>query len=160
MNTVAECVSVRLDDLVSGSDNFRWRELLWLHEWEIYAYPAVEHYGNLLDLCRKLELIRKALSTPLTIVSGYRPAHYNEWIGGAKESQHCLGAAADFQSPKFSADFMRTRLKPMLDSFHIRMENAPNTNWVHIDLREPLLGGRFFASQDLTQDPLVYNWVR
>lgn len=160
LNNPTECVSVRLDDCVPGSEHFRWREILWLHEWEIYAYPEVEHYGNLLDLCKKLELIRKALSTSLEIVSGYRPVQYNEWIGGATLSQHCLGAAVDFRSPKFSAEFMRQRLKPLLDSFHIRMENLPNSSWVHVDIREAGPGGRFFSSIDITQDPQSYPWIK
>lgn len=50
---------------------------------------------NLSRLCILLEAIRKALGRPITITSGYRSPALNEAIGGAKNSQHTLGCAAD-----------------------------------------------------------------
>jgi len=49
------------------------------------------------DLIGKLQKIRDAFGT-LTITSGYRCPAHNASIGGAKDSQHVQGTAADMQS--------------------------------------------------------------
>jgi uncharacterized protein YcbK (DUF882 family) len=48
-------------------------------------------------LLQLLELIRAWSGKPLPIVSGYRCPPHNEAVGGAKDSQHMLGAAADIR---------------------------------------------------------------
>lgn len=47
------------------------------------------------DLIRTLERIRAINGRPLVIVSGYRCAVHNRAVGGASQSQHLLGTAAD-----------------------------------------------------------------
>jgi len=48
---------------------------------------------------------------PMTITSGWRPAWYNEAIGGAKNSYHVLGQAIDFviqnQDPRETQRLLR-----------------------------------------------------
>src|SRR5437660_12788445 len=51
---------------------------------------------NLVDLCEEiLEPLRLLLGAPITILSGYRPEWINSMIGGAKNSAHIHGRAAD-----------------------------------------------------------------
>ncbi len=50
---------------------------------------------NVLFLAQNLQAIRNELNEPLTILSGYRTASWNEKVGGAKNSQHKLAKAAD-----------------------------------------------------------------
>ena len=57
----------------------------------------------------KLEALRAALGgKPITIVSGYRSPAHNKAVGGAKNSQHLRGRAADIKvegvSPRVVAD--------------------------------------------------------
>jgi uncharacterized protein YcbK (DUF882 family) len=47
------------------------------------------------ELVRFLERIRSALGNPLPIVSGYRCPRHNADVGGAADSQHMYGTAAD-----------------------------------------------------------------
>lgn len=48
------------------------------------------------DLVRRLEALRKVIGNrPLTIVSGIRSKAHNAAVGGARNSQHLLGNAAD-----------------------------------------------------------------
>nr|CRY96427.1 hypothetical protein [uncultured prokaryote] len=54
------------------------------------AYKAVSP-----DLIRVLERIRALSAEPLVIVSGYRCAVHNRAVGGASQSQHLYGTAAD-----------------------------------------------------------------
>jgi GH25 family lysozyme M1 (1,4-beta-N-acetylmuramidase) len=48
------------------------------------------------ELLRALERARESVG-PITIVSGYRDPDYNAFIGGAKNSQHLYGTAADIR---------------------------------------------------------------
>ena len=47
------------------------------------------------ELVRRLELVRARIGKPLPIVSAYRCPEHNRRIGGAKNSQHIWGRAAD-----------------------------------------------------------------
>lgn len=53
--------------------------------------------NNLKELCVNiLEPIREYVKTPIIITSGYRSPAVNKAVGGAKNSQHMSGQAADF----------------------------------------------------------------
>ena len=95
-----------------------------------------------------MELIRYYVGAPIFVTSGLRPGKYNEYIGGAKRSQHTMGKACDFwvvgYEGKDGSDAVRELLKPKLEDFGIRMENLPGATWVHIDLRKPGKSGRYF----------------
>jgi uncharacterized protein YcbK (DUF882 family) len=65
------------------------------------APPAVE--ANLAKLALSLESLRTRLGgVPLHINSGYRCPSYNARIGGAKQSQHMSGKAADLSGRSVS----------------------------------------------------------
>ncbi len=57
-----------------------------------------------------LEAVRTHFGVPVTIFSGCRCETYNRRVGGAKNSQHLLGRAADFGvrgvAPSTAADFL------------------------------------------------------
>lgn len=48
-------------------------------------------------LIQLLELVRLQHRAPVRIVSGYRCPVHNHEVGGAHDSQHCYGAAADLE---------------------------------------------------------------
>lgn len=52
---------------------------------------------NLTNLCKALDKIKDLLGKPINITSGYRCPELNKAIGGAKNSQHIEGKAADIQ---------------------------------------------------------------
>ena len=54
-----------------------------------------EVLDNIQDLAENLELLRRFFNKPITINSGYRSPEHNKAVGGAKNSQHKLGQAAD-----------------------------------------------------------------
>ena len=71
-----------------------------LHEFDCHsgdAYPLGWVDSRLAVLCENLEVIREAIGEPLLINSGYRTPEYNRRIGGARNSQHVQGRAADFR---------------------------------------------------------------
>ncbi len=63
--------------------------------------PTPEVLENLKTIAEQLENIRNLLGTPILISSGYRCPELNALVKGAKNSQHLLGQAVDFTSPKF-----------------------------------------------------------
>jgi len=54
-----------------------------------------EVVNNLLSLAHNLEILRGFVNTPIKINSGYRSVDHNKAVGGAKNSQHLIGKAAD-----------------------------------------------------------------
>lgn len=50
------------------------------------------------ELLRRLELLRARIGLPLRIVSGFRSVETNRAVGGAVNSQHLYGRAADIPS--------------------------------------------------------------
>lgn len=68
------------------SPHFTRRELQCPHCRECFIRPR---------LLTVLEAIRDALRAPLPIRSGYRCPVHNHAVGGATNSQHVMGAAAD-----------------------------------------------------------------
>src|SRR2546428_3850466 len=64
--------------------------------------PSAEVVRNLARLAEGLELVRLALGNkPVHITSGYRSARLNQMVGGAKNSMHIQGLAADILCPAF-----------------------------------------------------------
>lgn len=63
--------------------------------------PSEEAITQLRILTAGLEEIRELLGRPVHISSGYRCPELNKAIGGAPNSQHMSGNAADFICPRF-----------------------------------------------------------
>lgn len=84
------------------------------------------------ELMLLLEDIREHFNAPVKINSGYRTPCWNEKIGGAKNSYHCKGMAADIvvkgQSTKKIAEYASERLGE-------RGGVIRYSNFVHVDVR-------------------------
>ena len=52
-------------------------------------------YHNMVKVANQLQILRNYIGKPITINSAYRSEEYNKSIGGAKNSQHIMGRAAD-----------------------------------------------------------------
>lgn len=50
------------------------------------------------ELVTLLERLRSIINRPIVIVSGYRCATHNAKVGGASQSQHLFGRAADIRT--------------------------------------------------------------
>lgn len=66
--------------------------------------PGPVAQQNLVRLAKFLEEVRKVLGKPITINSAYRGPEVNSAVGGAKNSQHLLGCAADIKVPGMNPD--------------------------------------------------------
>lgn len=64
--------------------------------------PGAAALNNLRRLAQSLERVRTVLGdVPLLISSGYRAPDVNRAVGGAANSAHLAGLAADFTAPRF-----------------------------------------------------------
>lgn len=72
--------------------------------------PSSEAFKNLQALAvNVLQPLRDILKTPIVISSGYRSPEVNRAVGGATNSEHMLGKAADLTVPgKTNIDVART----------------------------------------------------
>jgi uncharacterized protein YcbK (DUF882 family) len=138
-----------IDKPIGNSKYFKWKDALWLNQWEVCAIPKTDSiYLNIIEVCTKMDKIREIIQAPIVITSWYRPIRYNEFIRGAKSSAHILGKAVDFQVQNQTADDVRHALYFSMILLDIRMENLPKSNWVHIDTKVdgPMgLQERFFS---------------
>lgn len=84
---------------------------------------------NLRKLANKLETVRITCGNkPITITSGYRTPSHNKKVGGAPNSWHTKGLAADFLVKGMTADQVRAKLPDWEGGVELGI------SWVHLDL--------------------------
>lgn len=95
--------------------------------------PSWEVIINLSALCEHvLDPIRIAFKRPIHVNSGFRTLGVNKAIGGAKNSQHCLGMASDITA---GDDKMNKELFELILSTGIifdQLIEEKNFRWIHI----------------------------
>ena len=146
-----------LDPRSSISKHFKVVEALYLPKWQCFHIPTDVEKQEILAFAQKMELIREFLKLPIDIHCWLRPTalnnpssphhgqDYNALVGGATKSAHRLGRAADWDCGE-SCDVTRAKLAHLLETYGVRMEKTPGTNWVHIDdMPVPAGGRRYFT---------------
>ena len=92
---------------------------------------------NLRALCREvLQPLRDHLGRPVVISSGYRCRELNEKVGGAKNSQHMRGEAADIRV-KDSRELTET-MRFIMDETEFDQlirEKSATGKWVHVSYK-------------------------
>jgi len=85
------------------------------------------------ELVYGLQCLRDALGMPIVITSGCRCAQHNLVVGGAANSQHVLGYAADIQVHGITSDALARAAEqvPELRAGGIGIYDS----WVHVDVR-------------------------
>ena len=90
-------------------------------------------------LIEKLHRIRDYTGEPVRITSGGRCETHNAAVGGAKNSQHLLGLAADIVVSWWPADDLLRLLRVLVraNALYVGYAYKISKNAVHIDVREP-----------------------
>jgi uncharacterized protein YcbK (DUF882 family) len=84
---------------------------------------------NLYRLANRLQVIRDVLNKPIIINSGYRTPAHNQAVGGAKNSMHLSGMAADIVVPGMSAPDLQHFLQ------HWSGGMGRYAHFTHVDIR-------------------------
>lgn len=85
------------------------------------------------DLVAILEKIREHFNAAVTISSGYRTPGHNNKIGGAAQSQHLYGCAADIQVKNVAPDKVADYAETLLPN---KGGIGRYKNFTHIDVRD------------------------
>ena len=107
--------------------------------------PSREVVAHLATLAEGLEKVRALLGGPIRITSGYRSPALNAAIGGAKNSAHMSGFAADFVCPSFGSPL---DIVKAIAASSIKFDQCIQEGmWVHIsfdpDMRREVLTAHF-----------------
>lgn len=96
--------------------------------------PSPEALANLKRVATLLEQIRTLVGKPVLVSSGYRSPAVNKAVGGAANSAHVLGLAADINCPGVTP----AALAHLIKCSSIRFDQLilEYDRWVHIGLSE------------------------
>ena len=101
---------------------------------------------NLRQLCDNvLEPLRELAGTPIVVSSGYRSPRVNRAVGGAKQSQHMLGEAADITALEMSTKALFDVLRFSGIPFD-QLINEFDYAWVHVSYRRERLRRQVLAA--------------
>lgn len=93
--------------------------------------PSAAQVESLRLLCENvLEPLRVRLKRPVVVNSGFRSSTVNRRIGGAANSQHCKGQAADIIVPGMSVAEVVARIRKMALPFDQLLDEYGQ--WVHV----------------------------
>ena len=119
-----------LNDPIVPGGHFYWREALHGGQ-RIPKYKS--HVDNIIALATRLEDVRERLGgKPITITSWYRPEPWNSRAGGASQSRHKLGQAADILVNGMTGRQLASVLKDWSGGMGI-YTHYPNL--IHLDVR-------------------------
>lgn len=109
-------------------------------------YPAEWIETRLRPLCEALEVIRAELGSPIRILSGYRSPAHNSKVGGAKQSQHMLGTAADIVCDRATPQKAYFVARRLYREGKIKIGGAGlYASWIHLDVRPPKPDGSLYT---------------
>jgi zinc D-Ala-D-Ala carboxypeptidase len=98
--------------------------------------PSQQVIDNLTALCQNILQPLRDKFGPVVISSGYRSPQLNKAIGGAANSQHMLGQAADIHMPSMANDELARLIAKNFVFDQVILEfytlGKPDSGWVHV----------------------------
>lgn len=116
----------KMDKNTQLTRDFKWGEF-WCQGQE----PPLEYYDNIMELAHKLQILRDWFRKPIIITSGWRTPEHNKKVGGAKNSQHLYGKAADIKMVGVTTKDLLTVAKKM----KLFKGIGYSPNFLHVDTR-------------------------
>ena len=102
----------------------------------IINIPTSAAVNNLVTLVKNvLDPAREAYGAPIRVNSGYRSPEVNEAIGGAKNSQHTAGEAADITCSD-NMKLFKILLDMEFDQLIYEHGDDKQPSWIHVSYRE------------------------
>jgi uncharacterized protein YcbK (DUF882 family) len=91
---------------------------------------------NIIQLAKNLQVLRDSLGKTISITSGYRSPQHNKKIGGAKDSQHIKGMAADIKVSGMTPKEVALVIEGLIEQGKIKQGGIGiYPSWVHYDIR-------------------------
>ena len=91
---------------------------------------------NIIQLAKNLQVLRDAVGKSISITSGYRSPQHNKKIGGAKDSQHVKGMAADIKVAGMTPKEVALVIEGLIESGKMKQGGIGiYASWVHYDIR-------------------------
>jgi uncharacterized protein YcbK (DUF882 family) len=91
---------------------------------------------NIIQLAKNLQVLRDAVGKSITITSGYRSPQHNKKIGGAKDSQHVKGLAADIKVSGMTPKEFALVIEGLIESGKMKQGGIGiYPSWIHYDIR-------------------------
>jgi uncharacterized protein YcbK (DUF882 family) len=91
---------------------------------------------NIIQLAKNLQVLRDAVGKSITITSGYRSPQHNKKIGGAKDSQHVKGMAADIKVAGMTPKEVALVIEGLIESGKMKQGGIGiYPSWIHYDIR-------------------------
>ena len=91
---------------------------------------------NILQLAKNLQVLRDAVGKSISITSGYRSPQHNKKIGGAKDSQHVKGMAADIKVAGMTPKEVALVIEGLIEQGKMKQGGIGiYPSWVHYDVR-------------------------
>lgn len=122
------------------SKNFSLQELIasaTATKYKINNTPNNNVVNNLKDLANYcLQPIRDNYNKPVIISSGFRCMELNAKVGGARNSQHLIGQAADFKVSGIEIDDVIEWCVNNLEYDQLIDEYAKGKHWIHISFNK------------------------
>jgi uncharacterized protein YcbK (DUF882 family) len=98
--------------------------------------PSGEVLKNLTELAKNLEVLRKHLGQSIRVTSGFRSKEHNKKIGGALNSFHVLGMAADIQVGKMKPEDVAKAIELLIKEGKMKEGGLGiYKTWIHYDHR-------------------------
>lgn len=124
------------------SKNFSWNELA--KGYKLNEIPK-EYQNNLIVLVKTFtQPLRDRLETAVFITSGYRSYEHNKAVGGASNSQHCLGTACDiYVSNKTGLqlfDYVLKNFSDVIGGIGLYSNENLTAKFIHVDQRKKING--------------------
>ena len=91
---------------------------------------------NILQLAKNLQVLRDSIGKSISITSGYRSPQHNKKIGGAKDSQHVKGLAADIKVTGMTPKEVALVIEGLIEQGKMKQGGIGiYPSWVHYDVR-------------------------
>lgn len=98
--------------------------------------PTWEVVDNLRALIENVLIpAREALGAPIHVNSGYRSPEVNKAVGGAKNSQHVLGEAADLTTDTKEGNKLLFQALLKVSMFD-QLIDEKDFSWIHVSFRK------------------------
>jgi uncharacterized protein YcbK (DUF882 family) len=91
---------------------------------------------NIQELAKNLQVLRDEVKKPIKITSGYRTPQFNLKIGGASQSRHITGQAADLKIEGLTPKEVATIIEKLIAAGKMKQGGLGiYKTWIHYDTR-------------------------